>query len=443
MMKTFDFSNPTLFNPIYIDMFNAKQRTKIVYGGRDSGKSDGIAQEALMCLLGDPFFRMILSRREHDRIKESQYQTIVDYITMWNLTEYIHFTSSPIKIVNKLNPNNKIIARGLDKPDNTKSIKDATAIWLEEADQISENAYDESVLTLRSSYPGVKIREWLSFNPGKEGSWLNKRFFPNKLTYEQDDGRFHFVKSIQPNTFILHTNYRDNRFITSERIEKLENYKNIDENLYRVNTLGLWGGALKGLVYPNFKKVHNYPESGEVVFGLDYGLNDPTALVQCTYYDQELYTKELIYQSGLTHPDVVDFILKEYRDLVGKRPIIVDSAVPELIKLLKRAGFNAIPAIKGPNSVFDGIVIMKQYPINVHQYSFNIIDEFESYIWKWDDKENKATDIPVDMFNHSLDAIRYVIQTHGKRYWKVPVYSTSKRNERPERTPRRERFVGF
>lgn len=412
----FDFSNNKLYNEIYLPLLHDASRFKILYGGRDSGKSDFIAQAAIISLLGPDFFRMILLRRYYASIKQSQYQTIIDYIRKWNLSEYFHITINPLTITCK-KTGNQILARGLDQPDNTKSIKDPTQIWYEEVDQITEAAFVEASLSLRSSRTD-KLTEWLSFNPRNESSWINRVFFPVKNSYETNDGAFHRVESVRPNTTILHTTYRDNAFCSAERARRLESLREHDENWYNVNTLGLWGGALKGLIYPNWKSAKFFPAGGDEVFGMDYGFNNNTALVHLSYQgDKQIFIKQLLYVRNHNHQDVVNSIVRNFKDVIGQKPIYIDSAEKPLVSALANAGFNAIASIKGPRSVYDGIMLCQQFEFQiVENESPDIVNEIRQYVWKRDRADN-AVDEPVKIDDHAMDAIRYPIQSYGKYRW--------------------------
>lgn len=413
-MEAFDFSNRDLYNHAYIPLLHDNSRYKILYGGRDSGKSDFVAQALIIGLIKEEFFRLILVRKYYAHIESSQYQTMVDYIKLWELSDIFHITQKPLGITCKLN-GNKILARGLDKADNTKSIKDPTAVWYEEANQIPADAFRTTSQSVRSSR-SKNLVEWITFNPQQESCHINEYFFPLKNTYERDDGNFLWVPSKQPDTKIIHTTYKQNRFVTQQRINVLESYKNIDLNYYNVNTLGLWGGALRGLIYPNFYAEDEFPDAGDDVFGLDYGFVNPTALVHTTYYEGDLHIHELLYQTGLTHANVVDILRTDFRDIIGRKLIIVDSAVPELVADLKRAGFNARPAVKGPDSVLKGIHKVHELNLYVTKCSSNVIAEFQSYIWK-ENKDGKALEEPVKVNDHAMDAIRYVVQTYGVKHW--------------------------
>jgi len=414
----FDFSNRKLFNDIYLNLLFCTKRYQIIYGGRDSGKSDFVAQRIIILMLSEPFFRCVLLRKFYENIKDSQFQTIQDYIKMWKLEGYFHITTSPLKVVCKIN-GNSIAARGLDRNEEaTKSMKDITCCWYEEADQIGMDAFLETTHSIRSSRT-EQYYEFLTFNPQREKCWINDYFFPTKQDYEKADGNFHWINSTQNNTVILHTNYKDNRFCTPERADILESLKDIDDNHYKVKVLGLWGGALKGLVFNNWQTCDDIPDGADIAFGLDFGFNNPSALVMVGHFDKNLYLKELLYTNGKTPDEIAQIIFENFKDLIGRLPIIVDSAEPSLIKALRnhKYKFNAIAAIKGPGSVSKGIVEMKNFQIYITSESFNLQSEFEAYIWK-PSYNGMLVDEPVQVFNHLIDASRYVVQTYGLKHWK-------------------------
>lgn len=419
-----DVSNRNLYNYDYIPLLHSDCRYRILYGGRDSGKSDFIAQAIIISLLTEDFCRTLLVRKYFAHIKKSQYQTMVDYIKMWNLMPYFHITENPLAITCKLN-GNQVLALGLDRPDNIKSTKDPTQVWYEEADQIPVDAFRTTSQSIRSSRT-KKLIEWISFNPQRESFHINNHFFPLKNTYEKADGNFLWVPSTQPNTVILHTTYKQNRFMTPARMATLESYKNIDLNYYKVNTLGLWGGALKGLIYPYWNAEDEFPYGGDEVIGIDAGFNNPTAIVKVSFYEGDLHIKQLLYEKGLTHADIVNYLKNELKEEIGRKLIIVDSAAPELVAAIKRSGLNARSSIKGPDSVYKGILLVKQLKLYITKNSDKVIDELQSYIWK-ENKDGNILDEPVKLDDHALDAIRYVVQTYGIKHWFKTKNDTNRR----------------
>lgn len=438
---TIDLSDERNFNKAYLPLFRSDERYRIVYGGRDSGKSDFIAQWAIIALLTKPFFRMLLVRKYERSIMNSQFQTIVDYINLWKLRWEFKIKYSPLEIY-CIKTGNFIRSRGLDNPDSALSTKDPNAAWYEEADQISLEAFLQTSASLRSSLTD-EIYEWLTFNPRKKTSWINPMFFPSEHTYEREDGDFHWVNSIHPEATILHTTYKDNRYCKPTRVRLLESFKNYDDNYYKVNTLGLWGGALRGLIYPNFQVINAFPAGIDTVYGLDYGYNNPAALVRVGYDSDDLYLEEKFYGNSYSHINLVNYISNHFRNEIGKSLIVVDSAEPALIRTLKDAGFYVLPSQKNSGTiktVYDGIMYTKQYNLKVVAGSENLMREFESYTWKTD-KDGKIYDEPVKLEDHFMDAFRYVVQTYGVRHWRKKQFSVIL-SDKPKKI-RQPKFVGF
>ena len=56
--------------------------------------------------------------------------------------------------------------------------------------------------------------------------------------------------------------------------------------------------------------------------------------------------------------------------------------------------------------IVNGIDILKRYKWNVTRNSVGLRKELQNYKWKVT-KDGVTTNIPVDCFNHAIDAIRY------------------------------------
>ena len=54
-----------------------------------------------------------------------------------------------------------------------------------------------------------------------------------------------------------------------------------------------------------------------------------------------------------------------------------------------------------------GINLMNQNKINITKSSRNLLKEFEMYVYK-KDKEGNSINIPIDNYNHAIDAARYI-----------------------------------
>jgi phage terminase large subunit len=412
----FNLSDSRLFNRVYIPLLRDTNRYLLLYGGRDSAKSYFAAQKVLIDTMRKPYSRYILLRKIYADIKDSQFQTIKDIISSYGLIDYFTITENPLKITFKPN-GNYILARGLDKDYKMKSIKDPTGIWYEEMNEIAFTDFLKSTSSLR----GGIIQEIATFNPENEAGWITNYFFPPKETYEKEDGNFHFVPSIRKDTTILHTTYKDNQFVTEQSIELLESFKQVDYHYYRIYTLGLWGGVLEGLIYQNWDVVEKFPDEEVVYYGLDFGYsNDESGVVKVCFKGDDLFVEEVLYQKGLTNQDLAD----EFRKIgiTDNELIIADSAEPKSIQELYREGFTIRGAIKGTDSIRNGIDILKRYKIHVVRGSSNLIRELKNYRWAMD-RDGKSLNVPIDKLNHLLDPLRYVAlyknYVPGKRLLKV------------------------
>jgi phage terminase large subunit len=218
-----------------------------------------------------------------------------------------------------------------------------------------------------------------------------------------------------PNVLWVKSNFRHNPFINPNVRNKILGYEPTAVNVergtadeYRWQVYGLGEtGKLEGLVFPDFKLCYDFPEhdTDKRIFGLDFGFtNDPTALIEVVQYNGELYFREWIFQSGLTNSDIVEEMNR--LNFNFNETVICDSAEPKSIEELKRLGVKAKGATKGKDSILFGIDLIKQYKINVHARSKNLIEEFNSYTWA-KDKDGLPTNKPIDKYNHGLDSARY------------------------------------
>jgi phage terminase large subunit len=260
-------------------------------------------------------------------------------------------------------------------------------LYMNEANNLSFHAYTELAARTKQSV----ILDW---NP------VNGFWFHSELMHDEDVD------------FLILT-YKDNEACPKSArdfIEKARLKAETSEywaNWYKVYGLGQVG-TLQGAIYEDFEVVEGIDVSRAkfVALGLDWGFsNDPTALVAIYRQGDCLLIQELLYATGLTNQDIAD----KLRSLGITRAweIVADSAEPKSIEEIYRLGFNIKPAEKGPDSVRNGIDILKRYKLQVTKDSTNLIKELRSYTWATD-KEGKNTGVPIDSFNHACDAMRYV-----------------------------------
>jgi len=247
----------SVYLPCYRHLINSAADINFLWGGRDSGKSHFIAQTLIKKCLESNYFRCILVKKTFNSIHDAQWQTIKDIVTLWGLEDHFKFRESPLSIECK--NGNKFLARGCDDPANLKSIKDPTDVWYEELNQLSLIDFITVSTTLRSDR--AKVQQWCSFNPETSGNyvdfWLYKFFFKDKGLNFSDKWKVD-IPNKEPIEFeytSTHTTYKDNKFVTAERIAFLEQLSIIDPYYYTVFADGIWGNIKAGSPFIfNFKK---------------------------------------------------------------------------------------------------------------------------------------------------------------------------------------------
>ena len=229
------------------------------------------------------------------------------------------------------------------------------------------------------------------------------------IAYNPSFGTSHYIfTEIQthPEADLFISTFRDNPFLEKQLIEEIERLKDINPEYYKIYGMGLPGNNVGTIFSINI--IDEVPEGAEfVAFGMDYGFSvDPTTLIAVSKRDTTLYIDQLLYRTGMVTGDII----RELKGLdIGRNEIWGDSAEGRLIEEIFRAGFNIKPVKKGKDSVRLGIDLMQQWKLCVTKRSTDTIREFSEYVWTVN-KNGNFENIPVDYSNHSIDAIRYVVQ---------------------------------
>lgn len=416
----------------YIPIIKCRKRYMLLYGGRSSAKSDQAAQKMIILCRTEKNFKGVCLRKIYADIKDSQFDTMWDVITRNGWEDEFVYTKSPLEM--RHCSGRKILARGLDKPAKLKSITNPTVVWAEEADELKLDDFIKSDTSIRHPDPSTLLQFIFTFNPENEGGWINDYFFPHKSEYEDPEGNHTFVKSKIADTVIMHSTYKHNDYTTEGNRAVIKNLARlgVDSNYYRVYVLGLWGSALRGLVFENVRFRDNFPKIEDCKkygIGLDFGFtNDPTAIMECALAHGELWFRELTHKTGLVNikeenskdSGASGSIVGELeRNGVSKRvKIIADCAEPKSIASIKGKGYNIVGVKKGKDSIEGALMQMKGYVINIVG-SPNLKKEVKSYRYA-ENKEGELTNEPIDAWNHCVDGIRYWfmenIMTRGKKF---------------------------
>jgi phage terminase large subunit len=165
------------------------------------------------------------------------------------------------------------------------------------------------------------------------------------------------------------------------------------------------------------------PTDATFLFGADWGYSvDPSVLLRSflgppavddltgiSRPSRTLYIDYEAYGVGIE----IDHLPTLFDRVPGARdwPIIADSARPETISYLQRHGFpKLVAAIKGKDSVKEGVIFLQNFDIIIHPRCVHAIDEFTMYSFKIDALTGMTLPILEDKKNHVIDSERYAVE---------------------------------
>lgn len=223
----------------------------------------------------------------------------------------------------------------------------------------------------------------------------------------------------EPDVDFIRVTYKDNEFLNQKTLDKIHSWylkrerNNYWGNYWRCYGLGL-GGSNEGAIYTDWSEIDSLPINAQLIAtGLDWGYsNDYTAVVSLYRYDGELIVDEKLFQKGLLNSQIANLI----KQTDAKNGIIYcDSAEPKSIGELKAYGLQVLPVVKGQGSINYGIQLIQEQPFKVTSNSKNVIRELQNYTWL-KNKTGEALNVPIDSYNDSLDALRYIfLMKFGKK----------------------------
>lgn len=371
------------------------------YGGAGSGKSHFVFQKLIFKYLKYENRKCLVVRKVSNTLRDSCFALVKSILSDWHLYDQCKINKTDLTI--ELPNGSHFIFKGMDDPEKIKSIANIDDIVVEECTEINDFDFDQLTLRLRSKnlYNQVHVM----FNPVSKENWVYKRWFAETADYNKDS------------TVILHTTYKDNKFLPKEYVESLLEMQKTNPAYYAIYALGEFA-SLDRLVYTNWEvKVFDYMKilqtikGSKAIFSLDFGYtNDPTAFV-CSILDEtnkRLWIYDGFEEKGLLNDEIANKIINlGYR----KEVITCDSAEPKSIDELKRNGLERVrPAIKGKDSIINGINLLQQFKIIIHPNCRGIQEELKNYTWK-KGKDGEYINVPVDKYNHCLDSLRYGVTT--------------------------------
>lgn len=409
-----------VFNPVYISFLFDKTRFFHLWGGAGSGKSKAIAQKIVYRMITDSQLTMLVVRKIARTIRRSAFQEIIGVINEWDLSELFDIRKSTLEIECRTN-GNLIVCAGIDNPEKLKSISGISSIWIEEATELTFADFLELNRRLRGTYLTYK-QIILSYNPINYYHWLNQKIHKSGMFGDR--------------TALIHTTWRDNLFLDKESVKELQEQKESSVTHAAIYDLGQWAKP-EHVVYSNHV-IRDTVQPYNVIqtaYGIDFGMNSPLAIIRIEWEEfRRVHLSEVLYDTEVSDSILHEVLNSEIPKGSRGTPIYCDSAEPNRIEELRLKGFNALPANK---AVIDGIRYVQNNVLIIEPNSPNLEKEIGLYEFK--QLRGMVLDEPIKLLDHALDAVRYGMYTHGKKYilpregrGSIALPSTSRT---PHRTP--------
>ena len=378
--------SPKLF-PFLLDY---SHRWEFWCGSAGSGKSYTISQKLIIRCCNERI-RVLVCRRYATTIRQTVFALFKEILEKWQLIEYVQINESDFRI--RFPNQSEIIFSGLDEETKLLSLSNIGCIFVEEAFEVPKDIIEQLNLRMRGNNPNQQLI--LAWNPISQSHWL----------YD-----FSVVNPPESSIFI-HSTYKDNPFLNEEYVKSLEELYVRNPAKARIYCDGEWGNDPEGMVFKNWKvEDFDYLElsaSGlEHRVGSDFGFVDPSTIV-ASLWDKDnkiIYVYDEFYKKGCQ----LDDMYKAMIDMgLRKSRIYMDSAEPRSIDYFRRQGINAVPCIKGRDSVEARIAFLQNHLIIISPKCKNVINEFENFCFLKDKKTGSYSDKMDHTYSHTIDGLGY------------------------------------
>lgn len=392
------------FAPVLSDMHSGKYREYVFPGGRGSTKSSFCGMTVIDVIMIDKNAHALVLRKIKDTLKDSVFAQVLWCLDKLNLTDQFRISVSPLQIVRK-STGQTIYFRGCDKPQSIKSIKPPfgfiKVLWFEELDQFSGDAEIRSVTqsAIRGGSGAVIVK---SFNPPKTAmNWANK-----------------YITLPKAGMCVIRSTYLDvpPEWLGSDFIDEAEELKQLNPEAYEHEYLGIANGT-GGAVFENLtlRKITDEEINvfDRIYRGIDWGwYPDYNRYIEMYYSPRrrELYIFGEVSCRKTNNKQFYE-MLREHG--AGPGDVITADREMKSINDLKEFGLRKIrPAVKGPGSVevgmkwLQGLCSIIIDPVRCPYTA----KEFSEYEYDKDKNGEVISGYP-DRDNHSIDAVRYAMES--------------------------------
>lgn len=407
-MTTYKLSQ--IISPAFADSHKAVKLGKInelvEKGGRGGAKSSYISVELILELLKHPKCHAVVMRKVGNTLKNSVYAQICWAIAELGLARKFRCIVNPMECT-YIPTGQKILFFGLDDPGKLKSIKVPFGYvglaWFEELDQFDG---EEQIRNVEQSLfrGGEYSMCFKSFNPPAMA-----RNWANRYVLAQKHGRM-----------VHHSSYltTPKEWLGPRFLADAEHLKETNETAYRHEYLGEVVGS-GSAVFENIAiesitdaQIESFDYH---YFGQDWGwYPDPNQFVACAYTKGTLYIYEEFRGWRQSNAKWAEKIAHHKNNLIIADP---GSGGDRNVGDFREWGFRMREAKKGPGSVEYGIKWLQSLERIVidPERCPETAKEFSEYEYEKDPKTGEVLEGYPDAANHSIDAVRYAMESVWKR----------------------------
>lgn len=388
--------------------------TILMSGGRDSGKSF-----ALSCwnplAAKDYNHRVLYTRQTMSSTDNSITEALENRMEMLGVAPHFSVASKIYSVndgVGKISITGQKTSVGTQTA-KLKSLEDFSVFETDEGEELeSFESWNKVKRSMRAK--DVQCLSIIVFNPPTKEHWLYEEFYEDKVS----EG----FNGVKDGILYIHSTYKDNidnmaahNIAEFEMLEKAYNeYELLNSEQresapqklkkkwrqYKFEILGGFKDAAEGVIYEDWEE-GEFNESLPSVDGLDFGFDDPDALIEVAveHNEKKIYLREKLYKNGLGTPELGSALLT----MCGHgKLIIADAAHKRLINDLYYMGLNIRRCKKGAGSVLRRIKTIQGYTLVVDPKSYNIKKSLNNYVW-----HDKRSGVPRHEWSHIPDAFGY------------------------------------
>ncbi len=414
--------------PIVLRLMRAREKRVLLHGPYGTGKSKIALEKVRACCIKYPGSRWLMLRSVRkwltntalvtweDRVVFKQ-ELKPDRIQRANRSEY-RFKNGSV-----------VVVAGLDDPQSVLSAEYDGA-FLNEANEVPFETVD--ILDKRLRYGRMPYQQLImDCNPAGPMHWLYKAFnsgwcrsepmrhTDNPAIYKKGvltEWGAAYLARLEDMTGVRRRRYKDGEWVQSEGVV----YDRFDTAIHASIT--------KADLPSGWKQ---WPR----IWSFDFGFNDPLVW-QCWALDPDnrMFLVHELYLTQMLPEDAVDLILPAVNGEPEPLAIICDHDRAERERLERKLGMPTVAADKGilvnidavserlkvgdgDAKIFfcrDALIHAPDERLEEAHHPVSTLAEFDAYQWAKNPGQ-KGKDLPVDRFNHGMDAMGYAVRWADER----------------------------